>query len=70
MRLGQKGMKGTQDEMWKFFDNYQTRLFTGDWTTPAGKLTADHLQKARQVLDNNFDVVRRLSARKCSLTSV
>lgn len=45
---------------WKWLDNFQTRVFADALDVPPGKLTTDHLEKAKRVLEK-FVVVEVLS---------
>eukprot|EP00927_Polykrikos_kofoidii_P052175 TRINITY_DN4595_c0_g1_i1.p1 TRINITY_DN4595_c0_g1~~TRINITY_DN4595_c0_g1_i1.p1 ORF type:complete len:340 (+),score=46.01 TRINITY_DN4595_c0_g1_i1:105-1124(+) len=49
----------TQNVTWKFMDNFQIRVLASAMEVPAGKITIEHFDKARRVLDG-MNVVARL----------
>lgn len=42
---------------WKMYDNFQTRLLSSSFDVPAGRINQTHLDAAKQLLDDHFDVV-------------
>jgi len=59
--LGNPFQHGGPDQfpLWKFFDNFQTRVLAPAMDVPAGKLNATHLHAAQKAL-KQFTVVARL----------